>query len=87
MKSSDSFDLTSVVAALFREIAELQARSLTAQMICERVLELSGEDEESIRSAAAKIYEDSRDAAMRRTISRLEQILPEDSNWRREFGE
>ena len=62
---------------LLRELADLQARSLTNQMVCERILELVGEDAASIRASVAKIHADSHDAAMTRLIERLRVMFPD----------
>ena len=62
---------------MLRELADLQARCLTNQMVSERILQLVGEDEASIRDAVSKIHADSHDAAMRRMISRLREMFPD----------
>lgn len=62
---------------ILRELAELQARILTNQMICERILELAGEKPANIRSSVSKIYADSHDAAMKRLLDRLHAMFPD----------
>jgi hypothetical protein len=73
----DAQDATPMFVMLLRELADLQARSQTNQKVCERILELIGEDAVSIRSAVSKIHADSHNAAMKRLIARLRAAFPD----------
>ena len=64
-------DATPLFIMLLRELADLQARCLTNQMVCERILELAGEPLPNIRPMVAKLHAECQDAAMRRLIERL----------------
>ena len=70
-------DATPMFVILLRYIADLQARSLTNQMLCERILELVGENPESIRAAVSKIHAESQQAALKQLIERLRETFPD----------
>lgn len=49
-------DATPMFVMILRELADLQARSLTNQMVSERILELVGEEPANIHAAVVKIH-------------------------------
>jgi hypothetical protein len=77
MNSPNGLDATPMFILLLRELTEIQARCLSNQMLCERILELVGEDAATIRQTVSKIYADSLDISTRQFIERFRAAFPD----------
>ena len=70
-------DATPMFVMMLRELSEIQAGVITNQLLCQRILELVGEDPDNVKATTRKIYDQSRELAMKQIISRLKEMFPD----------
>jgi hypothetical protein len=70
-------DPNTLLILILRELTDIKARTLTNQMLCERILELVGEDDAaSIQVTVSKIHADATLLATKETAQRLREAFP-----------